>query len=87
MSIEICKLTLDFLTNGFNSNRFQAIAGKFMLPHLAEIDLPLFVYRFGFSGKINTNVAALQDAVNALIMLQLNSIKTNVRRILMLFIA
>lgn len=30
------------------------------------------------SGKINTTTTALQDAINALIMLQLNSIKTNV---------
>lgn len=38
------------------------------------------INRFKFEDKINTTVAALQDAVNALIMLQLNSIKTNVRR-------
>lgn len=30
------------------------------------------------SGKINTTTSALQDAINALIMLQLNAIKTNV---------
>lgn len=29
-------------------------------------------------GKINTTTSALQDAINALIMLQLNSVKTNV---------
>ncbi|XP_031638302.1 COMM domain-containing protein 2 [Contarinia nasturtii] len=55
VAIEICKVTLDYMNNGSNTNKFQAIATK-----------------------LNTTTAALQDAINALIMLQLNSIKTNV---------
>lgn len=55
MSIEICKLTLDYLNNGPNRKKYQLAATKY-----------------------NTTPDILEDAMKALVMLLINSAKSNV---------
>lgn len=66
------------MNNGTNSNKFQAVASNFTYPnrYFAPTQCNFFLFNLG---KINTTTSALQDAINALIMLQLNSIKTHVK--------
>lgn len=65
------------MNNGTNSNKFQAVASNFGHPNRFVASTPCNF--FSILGKINTTTSALQDAINALIMLQLNSIKTHVK--------
>lgn len=79
---EICKLALDYMTNGSN-NRFQTFASKSFYWTYYIFDVFSHLMRTNHNlclniGKINTTTSSLQDVINALIMLQCKSVQTNV---------